>query len=301
MPGTVRRNYHGVSRMVSTGAQHGIFGVILVFWLFAGTPVAGYAQMPPEDGVLELLVWMDREAPEPEVLMHSWSESGDPGIGGPKGADSAARTPAEESSESIPMTPEPVPPGEAGLVDRLVDPTAIETPDLRIAVLLDFARSLVSGMIYGYSFSYIPSDNARQVSERFTLTPLHRIPWGDPGLEFLEGYDDASMIELRLRYWLQDWQIQRRNAWLTPGIPNSQSRGTASYTMDVSGQLQAVQEAVKQAIRSHARGITYDKPQSLEGQVLLETPPRIIVRAGEFLAEVRVRIQIDSIREYRVF
>ena len=84
----------------------------------------------------------------------------------------------------------------AGAADRLfvrpwielepvvrIDPANYPLPlDVAEKDVLEVGRVLVSGMIYGWTFTYIPSDKARQVSETFTLMPVAQVAWGNPRL-----------------------------------------------------------------------------------------------------------------------
>ena len=64
--------------------------------------------------------------------------------------------------------------------------------------LLEEGRVLFSAMIYGWTFTYIPGDLARQVKESFTLTPVAEIPWGSARLVVRETEkDDASCTRFR--------------------------------------------------------------------------------------------------------
>ncbi len=64
--------------------------------------------------------------------------------------------------------------------------------DVAEKTLLEQARVLLSGMVYGWSFSYIPGDKARRVEESFVLTPLAQIPWGSPRLRVTETEVDGD-------------------------------------------------------------------------------------------------------------
>ena len=55
--------------------------------------------------------------------------------------------------------------------------------------VLEEARVLLSGMVYGWSFDYTPANHARAVSESFSLTPVAQIPWGSPRLRVIETGD----------------------------------------------------------------------------------------------------------------
>src|SRR4030042_7032179 len=43
--------------------------------------------------------------------------------------------------------------------------------------VLEEARTLLSGMVYGWTVSWTPSDVSRKVADRFDLVPVAEIPW----------------------------------------------------------------------------------------------------------------------------
>jgi len=62
---------------------------------------------------------------------------------------------------------------------------------------LDEAAYLFSAMIYGWSFSYVPGEAARQLEEILELEQLGSIQAGDPALRVT----DVSIRDMRLWMW----------------------------------------------------------------------------------------------------
>ena len=79
--------------------------------------------------------------------------------------------------------------------------------------LLEEGRVLFSGMIYGWTFTYIPGDKARQVQESFVLTPVAEIPWGSPRLAVRETEVADAKLWARMSYALNEDESRRRAAW----------------------------------------------------------------------------------------
>lgn len=69
--------------------------------------------------------------------------------------------------------------------------------------VLEDARWILSGMIYGFNIRYVPPDTGRKVNESFNAELISEIPFGDPSLKvlihglkrdgFLYKYDTSSL------------------------------------------------------------------------------------------------------------
>ena len=174
-----------------------------------------------------------------------------------------------------------------------------------VGAVLAMARDVLSGMIYGYEFEYIPGDRARAITESFTLTPRNLIPWGDPGLTLVSvnraNLPIEDLIQVQFRYRLNEHQLLLRRGWLGPRFQNSRAQGAASLFLDMAGQQQALVDGAKEAVRAHARRLTRDKPAEVTGVAILTDAPRFWTSQGRFLSDVHLQLQVQTIREYLVF
>ncbi len=82
---------------------------------------------------------------------------------------------------------------------------------------------------------------------------------------------------------------------------NSTGRGRASMFAGTGAKYDAVAEAAKEAIRIHLRSRILNKPKEVRGSVALTGAPYIIIDAGEYVAKVEVRIDVDEIIPYRMY
>ncbi|MFP4408452.1 MAG: hypothetical protein ACLFPW_08030 [Spirochaetaceae bacterium] len=183
--------------------------------------------------------------------------------------------------------------------DRIIHADDEEDPEVR--VLME-GRHVFSGMLYGYDFRYVPSDRTRQVEEEFSLQPVARIPWGDQRLRVISTRrrpDDAFVA--RLRYDMAPFQRARYEAWRSNTLTPASGAGTADLLRGFDGKISSIEEAVKQAIRNHVRGKTFNKPRVITGRVLLREPPRIGVASGEYVARVETFLIIDEVVHYTAY
>ena len=166
---------------------------------------------------------------------------------------------------------------------------------------LDEARWVFSGMLYGYSFAYTPSDAARRVAEELEVKPLAEIVQGDPNLTVQQVLDDGRRVTVLLRYALRDFQAARWEAWRSSALPSAGGAGSASFFKGHSEKITAVREAIKTAVREYVRLRVYNKPRRISGAAVLEQAPRIIVAEGAYRADCRVRFMIDELVPYTVY
>ena len=60
-------------------------------------------------------------------------------------------------------------------------------------------------------------------------------------------------------------------------------------------------DAVRQAVREHARSLEKNKPKEIRGEVLLRDNPRLHADEGWFVADIKVLVNIREIVPYSVF
>lgn len=183
--------------------------------------------------------------------------------------------------------------------DRIIHADDAEEAEIR--VLME-GRYVFSGMLYGYDFRYVPSDRTRQVAEEFELTPVARIPWGDPRLRVVSTRRrEDGALAVRLRYDMADFQRARYDAWRSNNLTPATGVGRADLLNGFEGKLRAIEEGAKEAIRDHMRGKTFNKPHVITGRLLLEGPPRVGVASGEYVAVVETFLIIDEVVHYTAY
>ena len=157
---------------------------------------------------------------------------------------------------------------------------------------------VVSGMIYGWKFVYVPSDIKREIDEIFTLTPVALIKKGDPNMKFKDNWVKDYIMYQNIVYNLQEFQMKRINSWHTTVTPRSTGEGSASIH-EVDGKSQSLKEAIKDSIKKEFQSRGKDKPRSIEGQIILEENPRVFINTGSFITQVEVLLFYRDINEYK--
>jgi hypothetical protein len=167
--------------------------------------------------------------------------------------------------------------------------------------LLEEGRMLFSAMIYGWTFTYIPGDLARQVKESFTLTPVAEIPWGSARLEVRETEQEEAKLWARMSYALNDDESQRRLSWESNTAALSSGRGQAKVSDGASARMASLRDAVRDAIRRSLDSRWINKPRQVDGEVVLWDDPIILVGSGVYSTSAKVKLLVRELVPYRIF
>ena len=179
--------------------------------------------------------------------------------------------------------------------------TQQEDPALRV---LDEARQVFSGMMYGWSFRYVPENKARGYTESWETESIHEIPWGDPSLHLRQSWQEEHILYAIIDYQLNDEQQLRRRAWAGARAEVLQGSGEAPYYSGdaaVEQRQAAIQDAMRMAVREYLRARNSTPPREVTGRIILAEAPRITIASGMYCAFVRTVVQIHSYRPYEVF
>ena len=156
----------------------------------------------------------------------------------------------------------------------------------------------ISGMIYGWKFSYIPSDIKRNISEIFNIEPVAQLIWGDPNLRFKDNWVKDYIMYQNVTYYLQEFQKKRIKSWNSSVTPTSYGEGSESIYIK-NGKSLALKEALKDSIKREFQSRGKDKPRSIQGQILLREIPRIFVNSGVYNTQIEVLLIYKDINEYK--
>lgn len=169
--------------------------------------------------------------------------------------------------------------------------------------LFELARQVFSAMIYGYKFTYTPSDSARRVKEAFDIKLLGEIPFGDPDLRVIDTRVSEPDLRfyVRLRYFPKDFELNRQDNWNKINLPTAGGTGQALAETKLESSLQALQQAVKEAARNYLRPRDYNKPKAIRGEVLLRKVPQFQIVAGYWVCKAEFLIRIVEVESYLAF
>ena len=173
--------------------------------------------------------------------------------------------------------------------------------DKALKQLLDEARYVFSGMIYGFEFDYIPKDIDREIDEEFSLKPVYTLPWGDQRLSVSTGAYEDGRYTAELRYDVSEEQMPWVSSWDTNILPDVTAAGEGSLYEGFEGKKEAIENSVKESLRSYLRPRIYDKPSRITGKARLAGIPYIIMDEGKYRCTAKITLRIDEILEYRAY
>jgi hypothetical protein len=187
-----------------------------------------------------------------------------------------------------------------------IHPLVADTPEPPtkeqiVRALLAEAQFTFSGMIYGFDFVYDPGDPVRKTAESFDLKPVAELRWGDPRLKVVDTRTSDGLLFARISYRPADFQVTRWQGWQSSAIAHASGLGKASYLEASKGRHESVINAIKNAIREHVRQRVYNRPREIRGSLALLDAPRIAVDAMNYVATVRIALQVTEVVPYTVF
>ncbi|PIE97926.1 MAG: hypothetical protein CR988_05385 [Treponema sp.] len=167
--------------------------------------------------------------------------------------------------------------------------------------LTKLSAFLLSGMTFGWKFSYTPYDKIRSVEEFFELTPVYEISTEDAALKITELRPAYPYLYCWAEYSVAPNTAKRREFWKSISYKTSKGRGEGKRDQEINGVYNAYINAAKQSVRNYARTLTKNKPREIIGEMIIKDNPRLYMKSGTFYAELEVYIQIKEIVPYKVF
>lgn len=160
---------------------------------------------------------------------------------------------------------------------------------------------ILEGLIYGWDFTYTPSDKRRNVEEYFEYNPISEIKIGDKNISFSQLKADESRFSCWVSYERSDQQFALRQHWNSIKFPKIKGSGSGSIRDGDEGIHDAYAEAILQAVRSYVQGFTKNKPKEISGTVLLEDYPVLSIQSGRYVAKLELLVKISRIVPYSSF
>jgi len=163
------------------------------------------------------------------------------------------------------------------------------------------AQYTISGMLYGWSFRYVPASRPRRVQQEWDLEPSAEIPRGDEALRVRDVAYRENMFYGVVDFSLDRLDRARRDAWSGVRTSRSGGVGTADLMGGTDAKLAAIEEAIRDAVDRHLREVVPNRPREAWGDVMLAEPPRIRPVAGTYEARVTVLLRIEAVRPYLAY
>ena len=159
------------------------------------------------------------------------------------------------------------------------------------------APFIISGMVYGWKFVYVPYDKSRGIEEYFEITeinPADKITYSSPWI-------DDTFLRCWCEYTRTKPEIQNYKAWASITNPVIRGRGYGSVRDGFEGIKDAAADSLKSAIREYYRGITKNKPREISGSVLIKNEPIIGIDSGRYAINLDFFLECDTIKKYGLY
>ena len=173
--------------------------------------------------------------------------------------------------------------------------------DYPVKAIREVAPFLISGMVYGWEFTYTPSDKLRGVEEYIEIKEIVDFSLASR----LITYSSPWIQDNRLNCWCEftrtAHKIQNYNLWASIKNPVTHGRGNGSLTEGFEGIRTAATEAVKDSVRNYYRSVIKNKPKEIRGKVLIRDIPSIGIVSGQYIINLDFFLECGKILEYSVF
>jgi hypothetical protein len=167
--------------------------------------------------------------------------------------------------------------------------------------VLEEARILLSGMVYGWTFVWTPGDVSRKVQDRFDLVPVAEIPWGSERLSARQTQVEEARLFAQVSYTMTPAEQLRRESWAGAVVDAATGTGEAITMKGRQAKLEALANAIKDAVRNHLHTRIFNKPREIRGEAVLWEDPQVWVGQGAYHAVARIRLRVVEIVPYRIF
>jgi hypothetical protein len=165
---------------------------------------------------------------------------------------------------------------------------------------LEEAALFFSAMVYGWSFSYVPGERARQLAETLELEPVGEIQFGDPALRVTDTEIRGMQFRMWADYHLNNAQQRRMLMWRSGTFRNAQAIGYGpAFIEEYPGWIAlkkiALEDAARSALRTMLRGSERNRPREVTGFISLASFPRYFIDGGRWAVSARFRVQVMEI------
>ena len=183
-----------------------------------------------------------------------------------------------------------------------VDAEEYSYPIARIKETVPF---LIEGLVYGWNFTYVPSDKTRGVEEYFEIEAVQKLADGQKNDGGTIEYSSVWIENNRFNCWVDftrtDHQVQTYNLWASIQNPTIQGRGYGDLSKGFEGIKEAAVDSVKNAVRNYYRNLIKNKPKQITGAVLLRKTPLLGIDSGRYVINLDFFLECGKIEEYTQF
>ena len=165
----------------------------------------------------------------------------------------------------------------------------------------DVAPFLMDGMVYGWKFSYTPSDKTRGVEEYFSVEPIQLVESTKKNIRYSSVWIEDNKFNCWVDYTRSTYQVDDYNHWASIQNPAIQGTGYGDLSKGFDGIKDAAKDALKDAVRSYYQEVLKNKPKEITGSVLIRKTPTMGVKNGQYVINLDFFLECGRIKEYTQF
>jgi hypothetical protein len=190
-----------------------------------------------------------------------------------------------------------------GLSEQSVSTAELSTDTVfnySIGQLKKTAPFFITGMVYGWRFSYTPYDKTRAVSEYFEYSAVRPLD-SDTCIKYTKPWIQDNRLYVWIEFERNNSMIRVLDQWNTISHPEIKGSGTGKISDGFAGIQHAAEAALKNAVRAYYRECLKNKPKEIDGNVIIAGQPRIGVASGRYVVELDFFLETDRILKYTTF
>jgi len=156
-------------------------------------------------------------------------------------------------------------------------------------------------MVYGWNFSYTPSDKLRGVEEYMDFSPVRELGEAEQRITYAKPWVENGKVYCWAEFTRTEPMIQNYYLWASITNDTVHGIGYGKISDGFDGITNAVRDAIKDAVRAYFRTKIKNKPKEIRGKVLLRREPLIGIDAGRYKVQLDFFLETDKILPYTQF
>lgn len=160
---------------------------------------------------------------------------------------------------------------------------------------------LINGMVYGWNFSYTPSDKLRNVEEYFEISSIASIDAEKNPITFKNPWIQDNLVHIWAEYSRTPEEIWSYRTWSSINIKKTQGTGKGAVSKGFEGIEEATTNCMKDAVRNHYRPLIKNKPKEITGKIIISKSPNIGITQGQYSVKLDFFLETDRIIKYTQF
>ena len=187
----------------------------------------------------------------------------------------------------------------------LEEAKGLEGYEYPVQEIKKIAPFIISGMVYGWRFVYVPYDKARGIEEYFEVTEVNAEVftnnYGPNKITYSSPWIDDTYLRCWCEYTRTKAEVQNYKAWASITNPVIRGRGYGSVRDGFEGIKDAAADSLKSAVSEYYRGITKNKPREITGSVLIKNEPILGIDSGRYAINLDFFLECDTIKKYGIY